>query len=211
MEGLENEINEELETMFSEVTEKMKLLVDLSNETRLKIYGLFKVATEGKYDVNKDKEIGFFDFEKKYKYESWKRCSKYSMSEAKIEYVKLYYSLTGESEIKITDTERLFDDKELQEMQLEVGSSHQFSSNAKQAQLEIKQYLESATNDECVFQEIQDHFRDCNQIHKDYFKTYSHIKRKYFYNSTTNKRSNGSDTYPLCSRLHELLCFEGSH
>jgi acyl-CoA-binding protein len=43
------------------------LNIKLSDEKKLKFYGLFKVATVGKYSESQKKSVGFFDFSEKYK------------------------------------------------------------------------------------------------------------------------------------------------
>jgi acyl-CoA-binding protein len=52
-----------LEDEFMEISEKIKKL-KLSDETKLKFYGLYKMATVGKYEK---KSVGMFDFTEKYK------------------------------------------------------------------------------------------------------------------------------------------------
>jgi acyl-CoA-binding protein len=56
-----------LEEEFTIICDKLKgLSIKIDNETKLKFYGLFKVATVGKYDPEKHR-AGFFDFTEKYK------------------------------------------------------------------------------------------------------------------------------------------------
>ena len=52
-----------LEDEFMEISEKIKKL-KLNDETKLKFYGLYKMATVGKYEK---KSVGMFDFTEKYK------------------------------------------------------------------------------------------------------------------------------------------------
>jgi acyl-CoA-binding protein len=60
--------NPKLENIFKLKAEKLKSLnVKMDNETKLKFYGLFKVATVGKYDEKNKISGGLFDFEAKYK------------------------------------------------------------------------------------------------------------------------------------------------
>ncbi len=57
-----------LQNLFNIKTENMKKMdIKLDNETKLKFYGLFKVATVGKFSENNKKSVGFFDFTEKYK------------------------------------------------------------------------------------------------------------------------------------------------
>lgn len=57
-----------IKNLFEKKSEKMKTLnVKLDNETKLKFYGLFKVATVGKFSESGKKPVGFFDFTEKYK------------------------------------------------------------------------------------------------------------------------------------------------
>lgn len=59
--------NKSLEEKFKITCDKLtNLQIKIDNETKLKFYGLFKVATVGKCDVNTHK-AGFFDFSQKYK------------------------------------------------------------------------------------------------------------------------------------------------
>ncbi len=56
-------------TLFEQKAEKMKTSQNLKidNETKLKFYGLFKVATVGPITENNKKSFGMFDFTEKYK------------------------------------------------------------------------------------------------------------------------------------------------
>ncbi len=59
--------NKSLEEKFKITCDKLtNLQIKIDNETKLKFYGLFKVATVGKYDPNVHK-AGFLDFSAKYK------------------------------------------------------------------------------------------------------------------------------------------------
>jgi acyl-CoA-binding protein len=60
-------MQENLEEEFQNICDKMKNLdIKIDNETKLKFYGFYKVATVGKFDKDKNK-AGFFDFTEKYK------------------------------------------------------------------------------------------------------------------------------------------------
>jgi acyl-CoA-binding protein len=58
-----------LENLFDTKAEKMKSnkYLKLDNETKLKFYGLFKVATVGPITEINKKSVGLFDFTEKYK------------------------------------------------------------------------------------------------------------------------------------------------
>lgn len=57
-----------LEELFKIKADKLRdLNIKLDVETKLKLYGLYKVATVGKYDEKNKVTGGFFDFEVKYK------------------------------------------------------------------------------------------------------------------------------------------------
>jgi len=43
------------------------ITVEVKNDIRLKLYGLFKVATVGKYENSEKKSFSIFDFSEKYK------------------------------------------------------------------------------------------------------------------------------------------------
>ena len=181
----------ELLEIFNKTCEKAKEIKSANNEQKLKIYGLFKVATEGAYTSEKDKEIGFFDYEKKYKYESWKRLSNLSKNEAMQEYIRFYYSLTKQeipsnvksivdSSNKENTNENIFNSNELDmiNQNMETGSHHTYSSTAKQAKEEIKIFLEKSSSEECVFFDLQSTFRDKKDICEKDLEKYKHIDCK---------------------------------
>jgi len=60
---------ESLKEIFQRKAEKMKTLnIKLENETKLKFYGLYKVATVGSYYSGSNKNtFDVFDFQQKYK------------------------------------------------------------------------------------------------------------------------------------------------
>ena len=62
------EFTESLSKLFNEKAEQLKSLnLKLDSETKLKFYGLYKVATVGKISDSNKKSLGFFDFAEKYK------------------------------------------------------------------------------------------------------------------------------------------------
>lgn len=61
-------LDSQLEELFNEKCEKMRNFdKKLDNETQLKLYGLYKVATVGKIREEDRKNFGFFDLSAKYK------------------------------------------------------------------------------------------------------------------------------------------------
>lgn len=171
-----------LEHYFKEACDEVKNIKNVSNQDKLVLYGLFKVSTEGKYQDIRDKEIGFFDFEKKAKYESWKKLSSYDPTEAKIEYIKFSCKLANKElplELNSSTTENTVSSDYLNlDIPNENIEPFQFSSTAKQTKDEIKEYLENASNNECVFYEIQKAFHDGKKITPQFFDMYKHIDRK---------------------------------
>ena len=88
---------EKLKKEFDIIAEKLRnTKIKLDNNQKLKFYGLYKVATVGKYSEKNKLKAGFFDFSTKYKNEAWEKCSVFSQEEAMIEYIKYYCELTGE-------------------------------------------------------------------------------------------------------------------
>lgn len=76
---------------FIESTERVqRLQTRPSNETLLKLYGLFKQATEG--DVRGERPGGF-DFKGAAKYDAWAYLKGMSSDEAKSAYIELVSSL----------------------------------------------------------------------------------------------------------------------
>jgi acyl-CoA-binding protein len=64
----DSDVTNSLESLFLLKAESLKnTKLKLDNETKLKFYGLFKVATVGKIADENKKSVGFFDFDGKYK------------------------------------------------------------------------------------------------------------------------------------------------
>lgn len=63
-----------------------------SDENKLKLYGLFKQATQG--DCN-EKQPSRFNFVKYYKWKAWNDLKGVSKEDAKLRYIKLVSELTG--------------------------------------------------------------------------------------------------------------------
>jgi diazepam-binding inhibitor (GABA receptor modulator, acyl-CoA-binding protein) len=83
----------ELKDIFEvAVKESKELPAKPDNETLLKIYSLYKQATEG--DINIDPPAGMFDFVAKAKYDAWLKLKGVSGSEAMRQYINLITDLS---------------------------------------------------------------------------------------------------------------------
>jgi len=81
----------ELQTAFDKAKEEVTQLPKApDNSTKLKLYGLFKQATEG--DVTGDKP-GMFDFVGGAKYEAWNALKGTSKDQAQKQYIALVEDL----------------------------------------------------------------------------------------------------------------------
>lgn len=79
------------DTEFRQAAEDVKRLQERpDNDTLLKLYALYKQATDG--DANGPKP-GFFDFVNTAKYEAWSRLRGMQASEARQKYVELVRQL----------------------------------------------------------------------------------------------------------------------
>lgn len=76
---------------FEAAVANSKNLPDQSNENLLKIYGLYKQATEG--DVNIEKPTNFFDFKAIAKYNAWEELKGVPKEEAMKRYIELVKEL----------------------------------------------------------------------------------------------------------------------
>ncbi|HEU4856393.1 MAG TPA: acyl-CoA-binding protein [Rhodanobacteraceae bacterium] len=84
---------DELDAEFRRATEDVKQLPSRpDNDTLLKLYALYKQATDG--DVNGPKP-GFFDFVNTAKYEAWTRLRGMQVSEARQKYIELVRQLAA--------------------------------------------------------------------------------------------------------------------
>jgi len=81
----------DLEKLFNQAVEGVRHIERPSNENLLKLYGLFKQATEG--DVKGDRPGGF-DFKAIAKYDSWSSLRGMSKEEAMQTYIDLVDSLS---------------------------------------------------------------------------------------------------------------------
>lgn len=83
----------DLPTQFEQASrDVMNLSEEPDNNTKLRLYGLYKQATEG--DVSGPKP-GFFDFVGNAKYEAWEKVRGTPREEAMKQYVALVAKLTG--------------------------------------------------------------------------------------------------------------------
>lgn len=81
----------DLQTTFDKAKDDVTTLPQApDNQTKLKLYGLFKQATEG--DVSGDKP-GMFDFVGGAKYEAWNQLKGTSKEQAQQQYVALVEEL----------------------------------------------------------------------------------------------------------------------
>ncbi len=82
-----------LEDQFAKAQQEVQALPHRpDNDTLLKLYALYKQATEG--DVNGEAP-GAFDFVKRAKYDAWTQLKGTSPEEAMRQYVKLAAALRG--------------------------------------------------------------------------------------------------------------------
>ena len=82
-----------LQEKFADAVVRSKQLPEKpGNDVLLKIYSLYKQATEG--DVSGD-EPGMFDFVAKAKYKAWEECKGISSDDAMQQYVALIEKLEG--------------------------------------------------------------------------------------------------------------------
>ena len=176
MENKESEIDiEKLKKIFEEKSTKLKNSppknLKLNNNQKLKFYGLFKVATVGKYSETNKLKAGFFDFETKYKNQAWEKCSIYSQTEAMIEYIKYYCELTDEKfEMNFTKPKISIDELNLDIPDLESQSL--YSSNAKESLIEKQKFLEKASEEEKKFQSLKDDIYQGELITEDILKKF---------------------------------------
>lgn len=80
-------------TLEQAVEESKNLSEKPSNETLLKLYSLYKQATEG--DCIKEPPTNMFDFVAKAKYDAWISLKGLSKDEASKQYISLVNNLKG--------------------------------------------------------------------------------------------------------------------
>ena len=150
---------EKLKKEFDIIAEKLRnTKIKLDNNQKLKFYGLYKVATVGKYSEKNKLKAGFFDFSTKYKNEAWEKCSVFSQEEAMIEYIKYYCELTGEKlNIEINQSNPT---KSISEIALDVPegleSQGMYSSTAKESKQNLEDFLKTAPENIKKFQSLKE-------------------------------------------------------
>ena len=150
---------EKLQKEFEDKAEKLRnTTMKLDNNKKLKFYGLYKVATVGKYSEKNKLKAGFFDFSTKYKNEAWEKCSVFSKEEAMIEYIKYYCELTGEkSDMDFTQSKPT---KSIDEINLDIPegleSQGAYSSTAKESKQNLENYLKTAPENIKKFQSLKE-------------------------------------------------------
>ena len=166
---------DELKKEFEDKAEKLRnTKIKIDNNKKLKFYGLYKVATVGKYSEKNKLKAGFFDFQTKYKNEAWEKCSIYSQEEAMIEYIKFYCEVTGEKmNLDLTKSKTA---KSIDEITLDVpeGLESQgiYSSTAKESKEKLDNYLKSAPENEKNFQVLKDKIYGGDLITEDVLKEF---------------------------------------
>ena len=166
---------DELKKEFEDKAEKLRnTKIKIDNNKKLKFYGLYKVATVGKYSEKNKLKAGFFDFQTKYKNEAWEKCSIYSPEEAMIEYIKFYCELTGEKmNIDLTKSKT---SKSIGEISLDVpeGLESQgiYSSTAKESKENLENFLKTAPENEKKFQVLKDKIYGGDIITEDILKEF---------------------------------------
>ena len=166
---------DELKKESEDKAEKLRnTKIKIDNNKKLKFYGLYKVATVGKYSEKNKLKAGFFDFQTKYKNEAWEKCSIYSPEEAMIEYIKFYCELTGEKmNIDLTKSKT---SKSIGEISLDVpeGLESQgiYSSTAKESKENLENFLKTAPENEKKFQVLNDKIYGGDLITEDVLKEF---------------------------------------
>ena len=151
---------DKLKKLFEEKSEKLKTTnVKTDNNQKLKFYGLYKVATVGKYSEKNKLKAGFFDFTTKYKNEAWEKCSVFSQEEAMIEYLKFYSEITGEKlnlDFNISTSNKKTIDDIAFDVPIGLESQGTYSSTAKETKQNLDNYLKTASEDIKKFQTLKD-------------------------------------------------------
>jgi len=166
---------EKLKKEFEYKAEKLRnTKIKVDNNQKLKFYGLYKVATVGKYSEKNKLKAGFFDFSTKYKNEAWEKCSIYSEEEAMIEYIKFYCELTGEKmniDLSQTKTAKSIDDITL-DVPEGLESQGIYSSTAKESKEKLDNFLKTAPENEKKFQILKDKIYGGDLITEDVLKEF---------------------------------------
>ena len=83
----------DLKSQFEEASVKSKSLPEQSNENLLKLYSLFKQASEG--DINIEKPSNMFDFKGIAKFNAWDELKGISKEDAMQKYIDLVKQLSA--------------------------------------------------------------------------------------------------------------------
>lgn len=81
----------DLESAFSHASETVREFVNIDTSTMLRLYGLYKQATQGVCNIPKP---GLFSFAARQKWESWNSLGTMSLTDAKSNYIDLVNSLS---------------------------------------------------------------------------------------------------------------------
>ena len=166
---------EKLKKLFEEKSEKLRTTnIKTDNNQKLKFYGLYKVATVGKYSEKNKLKAGFFDFTTKYKNEAWEKCSVFSQEEAMIEYLKYYSEVTGEKlnlDFKSTTSTKTISDIAF-DVPIGLESQGTYSSTAKETKKDLENYLKTASENIKKFQALKDQIYNGDLITENILKEF---------------------------------------
>ena len=166
---------EKLKKLFEEKSEKLRTTnIKTDNNQKLKFYGLYKVATVGKYSEKNKLKAGFFDFTTKYKNEAWEKCSVFSQEEAMIEYLKFYSEVTGEKlnlDFKSTTSTKTISDIAF-DVPIGLESQGTYSSTAKETKKDLENYLKTASENIKKFQVLKDQIYNGDLITENILKEF---------------------------------------
>ena len=166
---------EKLKKLFEEKSEKLRTTnIKTDNNQKLKFYGLYKVATVGKYSEKNKLKAGFFDFTTKYKNEAWEKCSVFSQEEAMIEYLKYYSEVTGEKlnlDFKTTTSTKTISDIAF-DAPIGLESQGTYSSTAKETKKDLENYLKTASENIKKFQVLKDQIYNGDLITENILKEF---------------------------------------
>ena len=166
---------EKLKKLFEEKSEKLRTTnIKTDNNQKLKFYGLYKVATVGKYSEKNKLKAGFFDFTTKYKNEAWEKCSVFSQEEAMIEYLKYYSEVTGEKlnlDFKTTTSTKTISDIAF-DVPIGLESQGTYSSTAKETKKDLENYLKTASENIKKFQVLKDQIYNGDLITENILKEF---------------------------------------
>ena len=176
--------NIDIKKLFNEKASLLRsnTQLKLNSTQKLKFYGLYKVATTGKFSEENKLKAGFFDFETKYKNEAWEKCSIYSQEEAMLLYINYYNELTGEKKIEISNNENNNENSienkkiSLDNIVLNIPENFEsqslYSSTSKRTQEEMKNFMEKQSEEIKKFQLLKDEFYQGEMFTEDKLKEF---------------------------------------